>query len=150
MCCLLNVLLEDVTHVPEQQVLAIYLHVSRQESRVFQPAPEGGGHWLGHVITRLECAVLPGHGEFSSLDMHTLGSKAGCAPRFSDFQRMYRNAEERGINPCEINMETSWNLRMDQSCNSFFLKRRTYPLKTECFEKNEAIQAAHDIMAQEV
>lgn len=35
--------IEDVTHVPEQQVSVIYLRVNRlhrQKSRVFQPAPE--------------------------------------------------------------------------------------------------------------
>lgn len=39
---------------------------------------------------------------------------------------------------------------MDQSWNSFFLKWRTCPLKRGCFEKTEAIQAAHDITAQDV
>lgn len=101
--------IEDVTHVPEQQVSVIHLRVSRlhrQKSRVFQPAPEDSGHWLGHVTTLLQCGVRPGHGEFLFTGhVHFGEAQLGCAPRFSDFQKMYRKAEERGINPCEINME---------------------------------------------
>ncbi|XP_051015228.1 meteorin-like protein [Acomys russatus] len=101
--------IQDVTHVPEQQVSVIHLRVSRlyrQKNRVFQPAPEGSGHWLGRVTTLLQCGVRPGHGEFLFTGhVHFGEAQLGCAPRFSDFQRVYRSAEERAINPCEINVE---------------------------------------------
>lgn len=100
--------IQDVTHELEQQESAIHLHVSRlyrQKSRVFQPAPEGSG-WRGRITTLLECGVRPGHGEFLFTGhMHFGEARLGCAPRFKDFQRMYRDAEETGLNPCEMGAE---------------------------------------------
>lgn len=97
--------IQNVTHAPEQQESTIHLRVSRlyrQKSRVFRPAPEGGG-WRGRVATLLECGVRPGRGEFLFTGhMHFGEARLGCAPRFKDFQRMYRDAEERGLNPCEM------------------------------------------------
>ncbi|XP_008593157.1 PREDICTED: meteorin-like protein [Galeopterus variegatus] len=101
--------IQDVTHEPERQESAIHLRVDklyRQKGRVFQPAPEGDSHWQGHVLTLLECGVRPGHGDFLFTGhMHFGEARLGCAPRFKDFQRMYRDAEERGLNPCEIGAE---------------------------------------------
>ncbi|MXQ87217.1 hypothetical protein E5288_WYG007544 [Bos mutus] len=102
--------IQKVTHEPERQESAIHLNVSRlyrQKSRVFRPAPEGeGGGWRGRVSTLLECGVRPGHGEFLFTGhMHFGEAWLGCAPRFKDFQRMYRDAEERGLNPCEMGTE---------------------------------------------
>ncbi|XP_039082224.1 meteorin-like protein [Hyaena hyaena] len=100
--------IQNVTHQPEQQESAIHLHVSRlyrQKSRVFRPAPEGGG-WRGHVTTLLECGVKPGRGDFLFTGhIHFGEAHLGCAPRFKDFQRMYKDAEERGLNPCEMGTE---------------------------------------------
>uniref|UniRef100_A0A4W2CBF9 Meteorin-like protein n=1 Tax=Bos indicus x Bos taurus TaxID=30522 RepID=A0A4W2CBF9_BOBOX len=102
--------IQKVTHEPERQESAIHLNVSRlyrQKSRVFRPAPEGeGGGWRGRVSTLLECGVRPGHGEFLFTGhMHFGEAWLGCAPRFKDFQRMYRDAEERGLNPCEMALQ---------------------------------------------
>lgn len=100
--------IQDVTHEPEQQESAIHLHVNRlyrQKSTVFRPAPEGGG-WRGHVTTLLECGVRPGRGEFLFTGpIHFGEAHLGCAPRFKDFQRMYKDAEEKGLNPCEMGTE---------------------------------------------
>lgn len=97
--------IQNVTHAPEQQESAIHLRVSRlyrQKSRVFRPGPEGGG-WRGRVATLLECGVRPGRGEFLFTGhMHFGEARLGCAPRFKDFRRMYRDAEQRGLNPCEM------------------------------------------------
>ena len=97
----------DVTHAPERQESAIHLHVSRiyrQKSRVLRPAPGGG--WWGRITTLLECGVRPGRGEFLFTGhMHFGEARLGCAPRLEDFQRMYRDAEERGLNPCEMGVE---------------------------------------------
>lgn len=99
--------IQDVTHAPERQESAIHLHVSRihrQKSRVFQLAPGGG--WQGRITTLLECGVRPGRGEFLFTGhMHFGEARLGCAPRLEDFQRMYRDAEERGLNPCEMGVE---------------------------------------------
>ncbi|XP_053426152.1 meteorin-like protein isoform X2 [Nycticebus coucang] len=101
--------IQDVTHEPELQETAIHLRVSRlyrQKSRIFQPVPEGGSHWQGHVRTLLECGVRPGRGDFLFTGhMRFEEAWLGCAPRFQDFQRMYRDAEERGLNPCEVGAE---------------------------------------------
>ncbi|XP_034799118.1 meteorin-like protein isoform X2 [Pan paniscus] len=98
--------IQQVTHEPERQDSAIHLRVSRlyrQKSRVFEPVPEGDGHWQGRVRTLLECGVRPGHGDFLFTGhMHFGEARLGCAPRFKDFQRMYRDAQERGLNPCEV------------------------------------------------
>lgn len=99
--------IQAVTHDPERQESVIHLQVSRlyrQKSSVFRPAPEGG--WRGRVTTLLECGVRPGRGEFLfSGHMHFGEARLGCAPRFEDFQRMYRDAEARGLNPCEMGVE---------------------------------------------
>ncbi|XP_004593038.3 meteorin-like protein [Ochotona princeps] len=100
--------IENVTHEPERQESAIHLQVSRlyrQKSRVFQPVPEGGG-WRGRVWTLLECGVRPGPGDFLFTGhVHFGEARLGCAPRFQDFQRMYQDAKERGLNPCEVGAE---------------------------------------------
>nr|XP_019591042.1 PREDICTED: meteorin-like protein [Rhinolophus sinicus] len=99
--------IQAVTHDPERQESAIHLQVSRlyrQKSSVFRPAPGGG--WRGRITTLLECGVRPGRGEFLFAGhMHFGEARLGCAPRFEDFQRMYRDAEERGLNPCEMGVE---------------------------------------------
>ncbi|XP_038613198.1 meteorin-like protein [Tachyglossus aculeatus] len=97
--------IRDVTNDPEQQESVIYVHVSklyRQKSKIFQPLPGGGG-WQGPIKTPLECGVKPGDGDFLFTGRSRFGEpRLGCAPRFKDFQRMYRDAEGKGLNPCEI------------------------------------------------
>ncbi|XP_036159567.1 meteorin-like protein isoform X2 [Myotis myotis] len=99
--------IQDVTHAPERQESAIHLHVSRiyrQKSRVFRAAPGGG--WRGRISTLLACGVRPGRGEFLFTGhMHFGEARLGCAPRLEDFQRMYQDAEARGLNPCEMAVE---------------------------------------------
>lgn len=72
--------------VCQQPALLVYLWVSRphrQESMVFQLAPEDSSHWLGHIRTLPECGVRPGHGELSSRDMCTLGRHSLDMPHAS-------------------------------------------------------------------
>ncbi|XP_059527618.1 meteorin-like protein isoform X2 [Myotis daubentonii] len=99
--------IQDVTHAPERQESAIHLRVSRiyrQKSRVFRAAPGGG--WRGRISTLLACGVRPGRGEFLFTGhMHFGEARLGCAPRLEDFQRMYQDAEARGLNPCEMAVE---------------------------------------------
>lgn len=99
--------IQDVTHDPERQESAIHLRVSRvyrQKSRVFRAAPGGG--WRGRISTLLACGVRPGRGEFLFTGhMHFGEARLGCAPRLEDFQRMYQDAEARGLNPCEMAVE---------------------------------------------
>lgn len=99
--------IQNVTHDPARQESAIHLQVSRlyrQKSGVFRPAAEGG--WRGRVTTLLQCGVRPGRGEFLFTGhMHFGEARLGCAPRLEDFRRMYRDAEQRGLNPCEMGVE---------------------------------------------
>lgn len=99
--------IQDVTHAPERQESAIHLrvsHVYRQKGRVFRAMPGGG--WRGHVATLLACGVRPGRGEFLFTGHLRFGeAQLGCAPRLEDFRRVYRDAEARGLNPCEMPME---------------------------------------------
>lgn len=99
--------IQNVTHDPARQESAIHLQVSRlyrQKSGVFLPAAEGG--WRGRVSTLLQCGVRPGRGEFLFTGhMHFGEARLGCAPRLEDFRRMYRDAEQRGLNPCEMGVE---------------------------------------------
>lgn len=96
--------IQDVTHAPERQESAIHLrvsHVYRQKGRVFRAAPGGG--WRGRVATLLACGVRPGRGEFLFTGHLRFGeAQLGCAPRLEDFRRVYRDAEARGLNPCEM------------------------------------------------
>lgn len=100
--------IQNVTHEAEKQESTIHLQANRlyrQKNRVFRAATEGGG-WQGQVTTLLECGVRPGSGQFLFTGhIHFGEAQLGCAPRFLDFQRMYRDAVERGLNPCEMDTE---------------------------------------------
>ncbi|XP_077022431.1 meteorin-like protein isoform X2 [Tamandua tetradactyla] len=101
--------IQDVADEPALQEAAIHLVVSRvfrQKSRVFRAASGGSGRWRGHVKTLLECGVRPGQGDFLFTGHMRFGEAwLGCAPRFKDFQRTYRDAEEKGLNPCAVATE---------------------------------------------
>uniref|UniRef100_A0A8D0GL95 Meteorin-like protein n=1 Tax=Sphenodon punctatus TaxID=8508 RepID=A0A8D0GL95_SPHPU len=94
-----------VTNEAEQEESVIDVAVNRlyrQKSKVFRTAEEIGS-WRGQIKTPLECGVRPGDGDFLFTGrMHFGEARLGCAPRFKDFQRMYKEAKDRGLNPCEI------------------------------------------------
>ncbi|KAJ7404420.1 Meteorin-like protein [Willisornis vidua] len=97
--------IQDVTNEAEEQESIIHVGVTklyRQKSKVFQLTGESG-NWRGQIKTLLECGVKPGDGDFLFTGrMHFGEARLGCAPRFRDFQRMYREAKDKGLNPCEI------------------------------------------------
>jgi len=97
--------IQDVTNKAEEQESIIHVGVNklyRQKSKVFQLTGESG-NWRGQIKTLLECGVKPGDGDFLFTGrMHFGEARLGCAPRFKDFQRMYREAKDKGLNPCEI------------------------------------------------
>ncbi|XP_036388897.1 meteorin-like protein [Megalops cyprinoides] len=78
----------------------------RQKSRVFA---SGGGrtrHWVGRVKMPRQCGVKPGEGEFLFTGMVRFGEAwLGCAPRYKDFLKLYREAVEQGTNPCQMDTE---------------------------------------------
>ncbi|KAM3922418.1 meteorin-like protein [Leptodactylus fuscus] len=74
----------------------------RQKTKIFRPSREGHG-WEGHIKTPLECGVKAGSGEFLFTGrMHFGEPRLGCAPRYRDFQRIYQEANSKGLNPCDI------------------------------------------------
>ncbi|KAG6932036.1 meteorin like, glial cell differentiation regulator, partial [Chelydra serpentina] len=97
--------IQDVTNEAEQQESVIDISANklyRQKSKVFQPTEENGS-WQGQIKTPLECGVRPGDGDFLFTGRMQFGeARLGCAPRFKDFQRMYKEAKDKGLNPCEI------------------------------------------------
>ncbi|XP_044531121.1 meteorin-like protein [Gracilinanus agilis] len=97
--------IQNVTNEPEQQESIIDIHVSklyRQKNKVFQVV-ESSESWQGQIKTLLECGVKPGNGDFLFTGrMHFGEARLSCAPCFKDFLRMYKDAENKGLNPCEI------------------------------------------------
>lgn len=80
----------------------------RQKSRVFVPGGGRGVCWSGQVKTPRQCAarLTQGHaqgGDFLLTGTIRFGEAwLGCAPRYADFLRVYRTAQERGTNPCHV------------------------------------------------
>ncbi|XP_066474196.1 meteorin-like protein isoform X1 [Tiliqua scincoides] len=96
--------IQNVINEEEQQDSIIDINVNRiyrQKTKIFKPAE--GGRWQGQIKTLLQCGVKPGAGDFLFMGrMHFGEARLGCAPRFKDFQRMYKEAKDKGLNPCEI------------------------------------------------
>ncbi|KAL8163085.1 UNVERIFIED_CONTAM: hypothetical protein K2H54_007398 [Gekko kuhli] len=97
--------IQNVLNEEEGQDSVIDVRVNRiyrQKVKVFRPAEETGV-WVGQIKTLLQCGVKPGEGDFLFTGrMHFGEARLGCAPRFKDFQRMYKEAKDKGLNPCEI------------------------------------------------
>lgn len=97
--------ISEVATDVEQQESIINISVDklyRQKIRIFQPSREGH-RWEGHIKTPLECGVKAGTGDFLFTGrMHFGEPRLGCAPRYRDFQRIYQEAKNKGLNPCDI------------------------------------------------
>ncbi|KAM3846396.1 meteorin-like protein [Vipera latastei] len=97
--------IQSVINEEDQQDSIISININRiyrQKTRVFLSAEESG-RWQGQIKTLLQCGVKPGDGDFLFTgSMHFGEARLGCAPRYKDFQRMYKEAKDKGLNPCEI------------------------------------------------
>ncbi|MGH0137383.1 UNVERIFIED_CONTAM: hypothetical protein FKN15_030563 [Acipenser sinensis] len=97
--------IRGVTHDSELRESTIGVSVSklyRQKSKIFRTAGKSR-RWLGQIRTPLECGVNPGNGDFLFTgSLHFGEARMGCAPRFKDFQKIYKEARDKGQNPCEI------------------------------------------------
>ncbi|XP_077183675.1 meteorin-like protein isoform X2 [Paroedura picta] len=97
--------IQNVINEEEEQDSVIDVSVNRiyrQKMKIFKPVEETGT-WEGQIKTLLQCGVKPGEGDFLFTGhMHFGEARLGCAPRFKDFQRMYKEAKDKGLNPCEI------------------------------------------------
>ncbi|KAM4662837.1 meteorin-like protein [Discoglossus pictus] len=94
-----------VTNDAEQQETIIEVSVDklyRQKNRIFTPNKDSRG-WSGFIRTPMECGVKAGLGDFIFTGrMHFGDPRLGCAPRYTDFHRIYQEAKDKGLNPCEI------------------------------------------------
>ncbi|XP_078510823.1 meteorin-like protein [Lissotriton helveticus] len=97
--------ISEVTNEEEQQESIIYVNVDklyRQKTKIFKPT-SASGSWEGQIRTPLECGVKPGQGEFLFTGRVHFGEpRLGCAPRYNDFLRIYKEAKDKGLNPCEV------------------------------------------------
>ncbi|KAG7460254.1 hypothetical protein MATL_G00219370 [Megalops atlanticus] len=76
----------------------------RQKSRVFLP---GGGRpwrWTGQVKMPPQCRLGFGEGEELLLTGTVRFGEAwlGCTQQYKDFLKLYREAQEQGVNPCQV------------------------------------------------
>ncbi|GCC27277.1 meteorin-like protein [Chiloscyllium punctatum] len=90
----------------EESIIDIFADkIYRQKSKTFQPIGKSG-KWLGHIKTLLHCGVKEGEGDFLFVgSMHFGEVQLGCAPRYKDFKRIYKDARDKGENPCELSTD---------------------------------------------
>ncbi|KAH0629563.1 hypothetical protein JD844_011719, partial [Phrynosoma platyrhinos] len=97
--------IQNVISEEEQKDSIIDVNVDRiyrQKTKIFKPTADSD-RWQGQIKILLQCGVRPGEGDFLFTGrMHFGEARLGCAPRFRDFQRMYKEARDKGLNPCEI------------------------------------------------
>ncbi|XP_061703244.1 meteorin-like protein [Syngnathoides biaculeatus] len=76
----------------------------RQKTQVFVPAgPRGRRRWSGRIMMPLRCGIKAGEGDFLFTGTLRFGEAwMGCAPRYKDFLRSYKEAERLGTNPCHV------------------------------------------------
>lgn len=93
----------------EEEQLSVTVAISRlyrQKTKVFT---SGGGRarsWTGQVKMPLQCGVKPGEGDFLLTGTVRFGEAwMGCAPRYNDFLRIYREAQRLGTNPCHVDTD---------------------------------------------
>ncbi|KAL2101638.1 hypothetical protein ACEWY4_003399 [Coilia grayii] len=78
----------------------------RQKTRVFVSGGGRARRWMGRVKMPRQCGVKPGEGDFLFTGAVRFGEAwLGCAPRYKDFLRAYKEAEIRGTNPCHVDTD---------------------------------------------
>ncbi|KAM9392741.1 meteorin-like protein [Pholidichthys leucotaenia] len=78
----------------------------RQKTHVFLLGGVRVRSWMGRIKMPLQCGVRSGEGEFLFTGTVRFGEAwMGCAPRYKDFLRVYREAEQQGANPCHVDTD---------------------------------------------
>ncbi|CAN9505643.1 unnamed protein product [Ophioblennius macclurei] len=78
----------------------------RQKTQVFVSGGVRVRSWTGQIKMPPQCRVRSGEGEFLFTGSVRFGEAwMGCAPRYKDFLRLYRDAEQRGANPCHMDTD---------------------------------------------
>lgn len=100
--------IRSVSHDQRQEESRIDIFadkIYRQKKKTFQTIGKSG-KWLGHIKTPLQCGVKEGEGDFLFTgSMHFGEIQLGCAPRYKDFRRIYKEARDKGENPCELSTD---------------------------------------------
>ncbi|XP_046722395.1 meteorin-like protein isoform X2 [Silurus meridionalis] len=98
--------IRNVSHDSERQTSLVEVQkgrVYRQRSGVFEREPGLSGSWHGYIHTHLRCGVKAGAGQFLFTGSELFGEAwLGCAPRFKDFQSLYRSAKKAHQLPCDF------------------------------------------------
>ncbi|XP_056144108.1 meteorin-like protein [Lampris incognitus] len=93
----------------EEEQTSITVEISRlyrQKTRVFLSGGVRVRRWSGQVKMPPQCWVKLGQGEFLFTGTVRFGEAwVGCAPRYKDFLRLYRDAEQQGTNPCHVDTD---------------------------------------------
>ncbi|KAG5278098.1 hypothetical protein AALO_G00095160 [Alosa alosa] len=111
--------IHTVDQQQEEDASGPWLQVSltrlyRQKTRIFTSS---GGNararrsWTGRVRAPPHCPVAHGNADTGGGDYLLTGALRlgeawlGCAPRYQDFLKMYREAQASGTNPCSIDTD---------------------------------------------
>ncbi|XP_054616164.1 meteorin-like protein isoform X2 [Dunckerocampus dactyliophorus] len=93
----------------EEECSSVSVDISRlyrQKIHVFVSGGPRVRRWSGHIKMPLQCGVKPGEGEFLFTGTVRFGEAwMGCAPRYKDFVRLYRQALRQGTNPCHLDTD---------------------------------------------
>ncbi|XP_061830393.1 meteorin-like protein [Nerophis lumbriciformis] len=78
----------------------------RQKTQVFVPGGPRVRRWSGNIKMPLQCRMEPREGQFLFTGTVRFGEAwMGCAPRYKDFLRLYRQALSQGSNPCHLDTD---------------------------------------------
>ncbi|XP_005425308.1 meteorin [Geospiza fortis] len=97
--------IRSVSNDAELQESIIGVSATRIHRQKFPLFQVGGrpGRPVGSIRTPLRCGVRPGPGTFLFTGwLHFGEAWLSCAPRYRDFQRIYRGAQRTHQNPCEF------------------------------------------------
>lgn len=99
--------IKKVEQEEEQSSVTVEItHLYRQKTQVFVPGGVRVRRWTGHIKMPLQCGVKSGEGEFLFTGTVRFGEAwMGCAPRYKDFLRLYREAQQQGTNPCHVDTD---------------------------------------------
>ncbi|KAM3864486.1 meteorin-like protein [Diretmus argenteus] len=93
----------------EEELSSVTVEISRlyrQKTQVFVSGGVRVRRWTGQVKMPLRCGAKLGDGEFLFTGAVRFGEAwMGCAPRYKDFLRLYRDAQQQGTNPCHVDTD---------------------------------------------
>ncbi|XP_015254031.1 meteorin-like protein [Cyprinodon tularosa] len=100
-------IIKDVGLEEEHSQVSVEIsRLYRQKTRVFLSGGVRVRSWTGNIKMPMQCRVKPGDGEFLFTGTVRFGEAwMGCAPRYKDFLRLYREAELQGTNPCHVDTD---------------------------------------------